>query len=180
LPVGVASARLKRVTLSIVSLVFSLVALAVNVSGLVRRPRIIAAWGVVQSDWQGPVREGLSIIVTARRRPIEADEVGVVVLPGRTWRRRIPEWLNDDEPYRQPLDAGTLPKRLQDGESLRAGIDLDDAIDGIPNGGVLYAYVKASGTVYLKRDSKLGDRLRGSARRLKALSAKGAAGRSSE
>jgi hypothetical protein len=62
-------------TLSIVSLVVALVALLVNVSGLVRRPRIVAKWGEVSEGDHGPIREGLSIIVTARRRSIEVDEV---------------------------------------------------------------------------------------------------------
>jgi hypothetical protein len=84
--------------ISIVSLLIALVALAVNVSTLARRPRIVAEWGWVQ---EAPPYEGLSIIVTARRRAVEVDEIGVVVLPKRMWwRRRLPEWLNVDDPFR--------------------------------------------------------------------------------
>jgi hypothetical protein len=66
-----------------VSLVVAVVALVINMSSLVRRPRIVAEWGEVADDHGGP-REGLSIIVTARRRAIEVDEIGVVILPERT------------------------------------------------------------------------------------------------
>lgn len=59
--------------ISIVSISIALVALAVNVSGLARRPRIVAEWGWVQ---ESPPYEGLSIIVTARRRTVEIDDVG--------------------------------------------------------------------------------------------------------
>jgi hypothetical protein len=58
--------------LSIISLAVALFALFVNVAGLVRRPRIVAKWGYVVDQ---PPEEGLSVIVTARRRPIEVDEI---------------------------------------------------------------------------------------------------------
>lgn len=144
------------VAIAIVSLFVAGVALAVNVSGLVRRPRIVAKWGFVQHE-----HEGLSVIVTARRRPIQVDEIGVVSLPGRPRRRQFPEWLNWSEPFRLDLQiertAGDLPIRLQDGESVRAFIELDDAIGKLPPGPqTAYTFVKASGTVYLApKDSKL-------------------------
>jgi hypothetical protein len=146
------------VALSIISLVVALIALAVNVSALARRPRIVAEWGYVQDD---PPREGLAVIITARRRSIEVDEVGVVVVPGGTRRRQVPEWLHADRPLRLQLRAGSLPRRLQDGESIRAFGDLDWVIDEIHDEpGTAYAFVRASGTVYLARDSKLQRRLR--------------------
>jgi len=85
--------------ISLISLVVAIVALVVNVSGLIRRPRIVAEWGLVQEGHEhGPPVEGLAIITTARRRPIEVDELGIVLLPKRTWRRRLPEWLHEDQP----------------------------------------------------------------------------------
>ena len=144
--------------LSIVSLVLAVVALSVNVSGLVRRPRIVAEWGEVQSE--PPWGEGLSIIVTARRRPIEVDEVGIVLLANRPRFLRVPEWLHAERPFRVLLNVGDLPRRLEDGESVRGFMDLDSAIDEVhclP--GKAYTYVKASGTVYLASDGRLRKRL---------------------
>jgi hypothetical protein len=145
-------------TLSIISLVVALVALVANVSGLVRRPRIVAKWGEVAGDDNyGPVREGLSIIVTARRRPIEIDEVGIVLLTTAPRRHQFPEWLHERRPFRFPLSLDPIPQRLEDGESLRAYIDLDHAQEQVSGPGVAYPYVLASGTVYLAwKDSKLG------------------------
>jgi hypothetical protein len=145
-------------TLSIVSLVVALVALVINVSGLVRRPRIVARWGeVAGDDGYGPVREGLSIIVTARRRPIEIDEIGIVLLTTAPRRHQFPEWLHEQRPFRYPLSVDSIPHRLQDGESLRAYVDLDHAQEEASGPGVAYPYVLASGTVYLARkDSRLG------------------------
>lgn len=99
--------------ISIVSILIALVALGVNVSGLARRPRIVAEWGWVQ---EAPPYEGLSVVVTARRRAVEVDDVGLVVLTKRTWRRRSPEWLNVDDPFRISLPVrGETPRLLQDG-----------------------------------------------------------------
>jgi len=134
------------------------VALSVNVSGLVRRPRIIAEWGPVQDEphWY----EGLAIVVTARRRPVEVDEVGIVLLQKKTRRRQAPEWLHAERPFRLPLGSKNLPKRLQDGESVRVFAELNSTIDDLHgNDGVAYTYVSASGTVYLAADSKLRKRL---------------------
>ena len=49
---------------------------------------------------ESPPYEACSIIVTARRRTVEVDDLGVVLLPKRTWRRRSPERLNSDDPPR--------------------------------------------------------------------------------
>lgn len=146
--------------ISIVSLFIALVALAVNVSALARRPRIVAEWGWVQ---EAPPYEGLSIIVTARRRAVEVDEIGVVIFPQRTWRRRVPEWLNADEPFRIPTPArGGFPVLLQDGQTIRGFGELESV--GVKIGdrqGHVYAYVMASGSVYLtSTTSKLRRRLR--------------------
>lgn len=146
--------------ISLVSLLIALVALAVNVSALARRPRIVAEWGWVQ---EAPPYEGLSIIVTARRRAVEVDEIGVVVLPKRMWRRRLPEWLNVDEPFRIPTPArGGFPVLLEDGQTVRGFGELESLGEQIGNRkGHVYAYVMASGSVYLtSTTSKLRRRLR--------------------
>lgn len=146
--------------ISIVSILIALVALGVNVSSLARRPRIVAEWGWVQET---PPYEGLSIIVTARRRAVEVDDVGVVILPKRTWRRRSPEWLNVDDPFRisLPVRDGT-PRLLQDGQTVRGFGELESVAEDIGDrDGPVYAYVVASGTVYLASStSKLRKRLR--------------------
>lgn len=148
-------------TLSIISLVVAIIALTVNVSSLVRRPRIIAEWGWVQED-HGPGVEGLTIIATARRRPIEVDELGIVLLPRRTWRRRLPEWLHAERPLRMTVRPGVaVPRRLQDGESIRGFAENDHAADELGNrDGIAYTYVLASGTAYLARDSSVQKWLR--------------------
>ncbi len=144
--------------IAIVALLVSVVALAINLSSLVRRPQIVAEWGYVQDH---PPAEGLSIIVTARRRPIEVDEIGLVVLPRKTRRRRIPEWLHAERPPRLRLRVEQLPKRLEDGQTLRAFGELDSVIDELHGyEGPSYPYVRASGTIYLDNDSKLRRRLR--------------------
>lgn len=145
-------------TLSIISLVVAVIALTFNVSGLMRRPRIVAEWGWVQEDpHHGPGVDGLTIVATARRRPIEVDELGIVLLPGRTWRRRLPEWLHFEKPTRMSVrPSAEVPRRLQDGESIRGFADNDRASDELGDlDGVAYTYVLASGTVYLARDSQV-------------------------
>jgi hypothetical protein len=152
--------------LSVLSLVLAFLAVTVNASGIVRRPRVIARWGAVYDQ---PFREGLSIIITARRRSIQVDEIGFVKLDrpsrwlvnvrGREYclpvaRRQFPEWHREDRPVRVVLGPDSDPPvRLQDGESTRVYIDLDAAIDDLePRTKFMYAYVKASGTVYLARE----------------------------
>lgn len=143
--------------LSIVSLVIAVIALAVNLSGLMRRPRIIAEWSyITEGGDYGPPYEGLSIIATARRRPIEVDELGIVLLTKRTWRRRLPEWLHEEKPLRYAVGVrGDLPRRLQDGDSVRGFAELETTAEEFyGRDGVSYAYVMGSGTIYLARDSK--------------------------
>jgi|SRR5215203_963042 len=146
--------------ISIVSLLIALVALAMNVSALARRPKIVAEWGWVQ---EAPPYEGLSIIVTARRRAVEVDEIGVVILPKRIWRRRLPEWLNLDEPFRIRTPAkGGFPVILEDGKTVRGFGELESMGEQIGDRkGHVYAYVMASGSIYLtSTTSKLRRRLR--------------------
>ena len=161
----------ERMLLSIVSLLLAFVAVVVNASGIVRRPRIVARSGTVS---EGPFREGLSIVITARRRPIQVDEIGFVKLERRPRvvlkaskhrvrlpipRRQFPEWHRDDIPVRIALmgSGDGPPLHLQDGESTRFYIDLDAAIDELhPRTKFAYTYVQASGKVYLTRE-KSGD-----------------------
>jgi hypothetical protein len=146
--------------IAIVSILIALVALVVSISGLARRPRILAEWGWVR---ERPPYEGLSIIVTARRRAVEIDDVGVVLLPKRTWRRRSPEWLNADDPFRISLAIrGGMPGLMQDGQTVRGFGELESVAEELGNrDGALYAYVVASGNVYLASpNSKLRKRLR--------------------
>lgn len=155
--------------LSIASLVLAFIAVAVNASGIIRRPRIVARSGTVRDH---PSLEGISIIVTARRRPIQIDEIGVVKLdrrPRRIVRLRghkyrlpfpryqFPEWHREDFPDRIALGPAVLdpdlPLRLQDGESTRIYRAIEDVIDVLePRTRFAYPYVKASGTVYLARE----------------------------
>jgi hypothetical protein len=152
----VVAALSAQVVLSLLSFAVAMVALLVNVSALVRRPRIVAEWGFVRDAGDGiqPV-EGLTVIVTARRRTVEVDEIGIVRLPKRTWRRRLPEWLHTERPARIevfPFRPDRLPHVLTDGESIKAFIRLESAQDDLDKlriGGVDYPYVRASGTVYL-------------------------------
>jgi hypothetical protein len=116
--------------------------------------------GLVQ---ERPPYEGLSIIVTARRRAVEIDDVGVVLLPKRTWRRRSPEWLNAEDPFRISLAVrGGTPGLMQDGQTIRGFGELESVAEELGDrDGALYAYVVASGNVYLASpNSKLRKRLR--------------------
>lgn len=156
--------------LSLISLVIAIVALTINVTALVRRPRIVAEWGTIQDAQPYGFMEGLSVVVTARRRPIEIDEIGLVFM-ARTRRRQFPEWLRVDDPVRLKLGGRLgLPRRLEDGQTVRAGGELDSLIDDMHESGVSeqhsYVYVLASGTVYLVRERRLLVRLRKAARRV--------------
>jgi hypothetical protein len=152
--------------IAIVSLLIALVALGVNVSGLARRPKIVAEWGWVQ---EAPPYEGLSIIVTARRRPVEVDEIGIVLFPKRRLQRKLPEWFNTDDPFRVSMSAQPkLPVSLQDGQSVRGFGELESVGEQIGDRtGKPYIYVMASGCVYLatSTNSKLRRKLRQRLRR---------------
>jgi hypothetical protein len=120
--------------------------------------------------------EGVSVVVTARRRPVEVDEVGLVFMKP-TWRRQLPEWLRVDVPVRLTLRArAPLPTRLEDGQTVRAGGELDSLIDEMYEDGISdphsYVYVLASGTVYLVGERKLLARLRRAARRARNSTAR--------
>jgi hypothetical protein len=160
------------VIISVISLVVAVAALTINASGLIRRPKIVAEWGwVEEADEHGPDVEGLTIIATARRRPIEVDELGIVLLPKRTWRRRLPEWRHQELPFRVRVGPAVsrgqpLPIRLEDGASIRGFMHPDFAVDEFyGETGVSYVYVLGSGTVHLTRDSRVLRKLR-SRRRL--------------
>jgi hypothetical protein len=144
------------VVFSLVSLVVALFALFVNVAGLVRRPKISGNWGAIDDDMEGRRDEGIWIMVTARRRPIEVSEIGLMWLPKRTWRRQFEEWQLRNVNYdRASLD--NREKVLTDGETMQTGMRLDDAIDDLgPRAGHEYCYVIGSGKVYFARpNSKL-------------------------
>jgi len=144
--------------LSVISLLVALAALTINLTALLRWPRIAASWGEVQTH---PPYEGLTLTVTARRRAVEVDEVGIVMLSTRPYRRRIPEWVLTDDPIRLALAVDGLPTRLQDGESIRGFIDTDTAAERLHHeDGTAYTYVRASGFVYFAPDFRLRRRLR--------------------
>lgn len=148
----------ESVVISVVALAVALIALLINLGGLVRRPKITADWGVVEDGGETSApQEGLWIIVTARRRPIQVSEIGILLLPKKTLRRQLGRWqLRPDNHFRHPLgyiEATTLT----DGETLETGMELDHAIDEFQGrDGVEYCYVMASGKIYFVRpDSKL-------------------------
>jgi hypothetical protein len=148
----------RAVVISLVSLTLALIALFVNVGGLVRRPKITGNWGPLDDSARNDQRrqEGLWITVTARRRPIEVSEVGVMFLPKKTPRRQLDEWQVRNENYRRvPLDQREA--LLSDGETMQTGVDLDRAIEMVgEHSGREYCYVIGSGKVYFVRpNSKL-------------------------
>ena len=144
--------------LSLVSLTISMVALTVNVGGLVRRPKITADWGVVDGgDGSYAPQEGLWITVTARRRPIHVSEVGILLLPKKTLRRQLGTWqLRHDNHFRYPL-GDLKATTLSDGQTFETGMELDHASEELGGRkGREYCYVMASGKVYFVRpNSKL-------------------------
>jgi hypothetical protein len=106
------------------------------------------------------------------------DEIGVVILPKRIWRRRLPEWLNVDEPFRITTPArGGFPVLLEDGQTVRGFGELESMGEQIGDRkGHVYAYVMASGSVYvtsttsklrrlLRKASDLLDRIRSALKR---------------
>ncbi len=148
----------ESVVLSVVALAVALIALLINLGGLVRRPKITADWGVVEDGGgTSAPQEGLWIIVTARRRPIQVSEVGILLLPKKTLRRQLGRWqLRPDNHFRRPL-GNIETTTLTDGETLETGMELDHAVEEFRGrAGVDYCYVMASGKVYFVRpDSKL-------------------------
>jgi hypothetical protein len=105
--------------ISLVSLGIALIALTINMTTLIRRPRIVARWGLISEDPRGPM-DGLSIVIRARRRTLEIEEIGFVY-QSPPWNRKQLEWHNNDRPLRIPLNMrGDLPTTLEDGKSLRA------------------------------------------------------------
>jgi hypothetical protein len=152
-----------------ISALIAVAALWFNGARAIRRPRIQVEQGVVQAS---PPIEGTMIIVTARYRPVEVSQIGVVVLPKRLFqRRRVPEWFNNDDPKRVALTpwrprlqfneerSALFPMTLADGESARVYEAIGDdgevsALDALPADGARFIYVMASGDVYLKREER--------------------------
>jgi hypothetical protein len=146
--------------ISFVSLAIALIALTVNMTTLIRRPRIVVRWGQISEDPRGPM-DGLSIVITARRRALQIEEIGFVY-ESPPWSRTRLEWHNNDRPLRIQLNmGGEMPVTLDDGQSLRAKGASEQVSDWIHDakqeweylGFALpvtspYVYVKASGAIY--------------------------------
>jgi hypothetical protein len=143
--------------LAVISLIFSLVALAISAGRLVRRPKISAFWK--SDDPSGGLQqpmEYIEIVVTARQRGLDLREIGLLSLNGRPplLRRWDEATLLADTHHRMAL--ASKPATLLDGGSRSASIDLDSAIDEFHGyAGSEYAYVLASGTIYLKKTKTL-------------------------
>jgi len=119
--------------IALISLAIALLALSVNLSYLVRRPRIVVQSGTITRDPRAAGGgTGISVIVTGRRRPIEVDQIGVVDMapPVWPWRHAV-EWHDQDLPFRIAMSRGSdWPKRLEDGQSLRLQVD-DELMDEV-------------------------------------------------
>jgi hypothetical protein len=144
--------------LSVIALIFSGTALVVSAGRLIRRPKISAFWK--QDDPSGGLHqpmEFIEIVVTARQRGLDLREVGLLSLKGRApLLLRLDEAaLSTDTHRRMPLD--NREAMLLDGGTRSASIDLDSAVEEFyDHKGKEYAYVLASGTVYLKETKSLG------------------------
>jgi hypothetical protein len=139
--------------LAVISLVVSFFALALHAGRLIRRPKISAFWK--EDDPSGGLQqpmEYIEIVVTARQRGLDLREIGLLSLKARPpLLRRLDEaMLLTDTHHRMAL--GKQRGMLPDGGTRTAGIDLDSAISEFyEHDGKEYAYVLASGTVYLKK-----------------------------
>jgi hypothetical protein len=143
--------------LAVISLIISLLAFAISAGRLIRRPKISAFWKEDDpSDGFHQPMEYIEIVVTARQRGLDLREIGLLSLKGRSpLLRRLDEAsLLTDTHHRMVLNDE--PATLPDGGSRRTGIDLDSAIDEFHgHAGSEYAYVLASGTIYLKKTKAL-------------------------
>jgi hypothetical protein len=142
--------------LAVISLIVSFFALAISAGRLIRRPKISAFWK--EDDPSGGLQqpmEYVEIVVTARQRGLDLREIGLLNLKGRPpLLRRLDEAALLTDTHRMAL--ASEPATLPDGGSRSAGIDLDSAIDEFyGHDGSEYAYVLASGTVYLKKTKAL-------------------------
>jgi hypothetical protein len=99
--------------------------------------------------------EYIEIVVTARQRGLDLREIGLLSLKGRPpLLRHLDEATLLTDTHRMAL--ASEPAMLSDGGSRSAGIDLDSAIDEFHgHAGSEYAYVLASGTIYLKKTKVL-------------------------
>jgi hypothetical protein len=131
--------------LALGSILIALAALAVNATGVIRRPRIVPFW---LPDLHG--REGLYITVTGRRRAVQVTELGVLYYP-RTWRRQfLAEQLLRRDAICEAIDL--RDGWLQDGQTVTRWLAVDRAVEeNLPEveGGVEYCFAVASGKVYL-------------------------------
>ncbi len=142
--------------LAVVSLIISLLALAISGGRLIRRPKISAFWKEDDpSDGFHQPMEYIEIVVTARQRGLDLREIGLLSLRGRPpLLRHLDEATLLTDMHRMAL--ASEPAMLSDGGSRNAGIDLDSAIDEFHgHAGSEYAYVLASGTIYLEEDQVL-------------------------
>jgi hypothetical protein len=142
--------------LAVISLIISLLAFAISAGRLIRRPKISAFWKEDDpSDGLQPPMEYIEIVVTARQRGLDLREIGLLSLNGRPpLLRHLDEATLLTDTHRMAL--ASKPAMLSDGGSRSASIDLDSAIDEFHgHAGSEYAYVLASGTIYLKKTKVL-------------------------
>ena len=137
-----------------------------------RRPRLRASWEAEHLEGSPP-HQGLVVEVTVGRRPLEIEELGVLVRYGPRHRKvggraevRMPGRPSDD-----------LPALMTDGEGVRCGFELDGLIDDVHREigdarltSETFGYVRASGKEYRARPS--GARVDQSRRALRGLSSK--------
>lgn len=125
------------------------------VASMSRKPRIRARWERDDGDPYGPSQEGLSVQVTARRRPIEVYEAGLEVRHGP--RKRLRRRRSYVFELRSSTDK-SLPVRLEDGDMLHFGWQLDHLIDELHDRigddrmtAQIRAFVRGSGSTYHAR-----------------------------
>lgn len=131
-----------------------------------RRPRIHAR--LVAEEADGLYYEGYEVESVVGRRPIEVDEIGLLVLYGRRGRRR--------KRYVRGRPSRSLPAHLSDGQRVTTSFELDTLIEELwstigdeqRQTSKVRAYVLASGHEFRARVSErsLKDRLRTHARRM--------------
>jgi hypothetical protein len=132
----------------------------IAVSALRRRPRIHAR--LVAEEADGLYYEGYEVEAIIGRRPIEVDEIGLLVLYGRRGRRR--------KLHVRGRPSRSLPAHLSDGQRVTTSFELDTLIDKLWSSvgdeqrqtSKVRAYVLASGREYRARVSQgvLKERLR--------------------
>jgi hypothetical protein len=130
------------------AVVSALVGLVVYLGNSRRKPRLIESSG---SEPNGP--EWIEVVAVARRRPIEAQEIGLVFSWGRPWSRNRHWHPGSPRP--------ALPRHLQDGGMVETGFEVSALIDdlceeigdSVRQRAVSRPYLKGSGKVYRGRGS---------------------------